>query len=246
MQTAMTKRQLPASAEGGIAMLQTENYYEALFNLAATINSTHSPEEVVRMVVERVANAMGAKGCSLMLLTPDRSVLLHTATYGLSGRFLNKGPVAADRSMTGALDGLPVIVLDATTDERIQYPEHMQEEGIASILSVPLKLRGKVAGVLRVYTAEPYRFTRADVEFATAAANFAAIALENARFYDALEKDYETFREEILQWRAELGDEWMMEETAFLPEEPEMPTIAMARPEFHIPKELLSVAQDVQ
>lgn len=226
--------------------MQNENYYEALFHLSATLNSARSPEEIIRSVVERVARTMGAKGCSLMLLTPDRTMLLHTAAYGLSGWFVRKGPVAADKSMVRTLEGFPVIVLDATTDERVQYREQMKREGIASILSVPLQLRGEVVGVMRVYTAEPYKFNHADVSFAAAAANFGAIALENARFYETLEKDYQTFREEMLQWRAEMGDEWMMEETGAPAEQMEIAPIPAAGQHVHIPKELLSVAQDVQ
>jgi len=103
-----------------------------------------------------------------------------------------------------------VAVLDATTDERVLYREQAKKEGIASILSVPMKLRGEVIGVVRVYTAKPYRFTKDDINFVETIANLAAVALENLRAYDIIHKDYETFRREMLQWRAELGDEWMM------------------------------------
>jgi GAF domain-containing protein len=146
-----------------------------------------------------------------MLLTPDRKVLLHTMAYGLSDWFVRKGPVSADKSTAETLEGKPVAVLDATTDDRVEYRKQIKQEGIASILSVPLKLREKVVGVMRVYTSEPRHFTGADISFASTAANFGAVALENARFYETLEKDCDTFRQETLQWRADLGYEWVSE-----------------------------------
>lgn len=196
-----------------------ENYYTSLYELAATLNSARAPDSILQSVVEGVAKAMGAKGCSLMLLSPDRKVLLHTVAYGLSDYYVRKGPVSADRSISETLQGKAVAILDATTDDRIQYREQAKKEGIASILSVPMMLREENIGVIRVYTAEPFHFTMDDIYFVGAVANLGAIALENARLYEAVQKDYETFRQDMLEWRAALGHEWMVGEAVTLSEE---------------------------
>jgi len=162
---------------------------------------------------------MEAKACSLMLLTAERDVLLHIVAYGLSDWYLRKGPVTVTKIISDVLKGKPVAVLDATTDDRIVYREQAKKEGIASILSVPMKLRGEAIGVLRVYTAKPYRFTKNDIHFVETIANLGAVALENLRAYDMLQKDYETFRRDMLQWSATLGHEWMMGEIVKPPEE---------------------------
>jgi len=193
-------------------MKQNETtYYQSLYQLATILNSARSPDDILHSIVEGVAKATGAKACSLMLLTPDEKVLLHSAAYGLSDWFVRKGPVSADKSMSETLKGEPVTVLDATTDDRVEYRKQVKQEGIASILSVPVKLREEVIGVMRVYTSKPRRFTEADISFATAAANFGAIALESARFYETLQKDYDAIRQEIRQRRAEVGYESMTE-----------------------------------
>ena len=189
-----------------------EHYYTSLYELAATLNSARAPDSIVQSVVEGVAKTMDAKGCSLMLLSPDRKVLLHTVAYGLSDRYVRKGPVSADRSISEALEGKAVAVLDATKDDRIQYQEQTKKEAIASILSVPMMLREETIGVIRVYTAERCHFTLDDIYFVGAVANLGAIALENARLYEAVQKGYDTFRRDMLEWRAALGHEWMMGE----------------------------------
>ena len=201
-------------------MEKTENsYYQSLYEVAAALNSAHTPESVLRSIVEMTAQAMGAKGCSLMLLTPDRKLLLHTVAYGLSDWYVRKGPVSADKSISDALEGKPVAVLDATEDERIQYREQAKKEGIASILSAPMMLREEIIGVIRIYTAEPCHFTMDDMYFVGVVANLGAIALENTRLYDAVQKDYEAFRLEMLEWRAALVHEWIAQESVVLPEE---------------------------
>jgi GAF domain-containing protein len=196
-----------------------EQYYTSLYELAATLNSARAPDSIVQSVVEGVAKAMEIKGCSLMLLSPDRKVLLHTVAYGLSDWYVRKGPVSADTSISEALEGKAVAILDATKDDRIQYQEQAKKEGIVSILSVPMMLREETIGVIRVYTAEPCHFTMDDIYFVGAVANLGAIALENARLYEAVQKDYETFRQDMLEWRAALGHEWMVGEAVTPSEE---------------------------
>lgn len=190
-----------------------KTYYQSLYKLATTLNSAQSPEDILRFIVEDLAKAMGAKGSSLFLLTPDKKVLLRIASHGLSNWYVRKGPVSVDKSMSQTLTGEAVAVLDATTDGRVQFNNQVKQEGIFSILSVPVKLREEVIGVMRIYTSKPRRFTDADISFASAAANFGAIALESARFYQTLQKSYDDFREGLLHWHADLGYEWDAEES---------------------------------
>jgi len=184
-------------------------YYASLYEVAAVVNSTRNPESVLSSIVENVAKALAAKGCSILLLTPDRERLLHTVAYGLSDWYVRKGPISADKSISETLEGRPVAISDAITDERVQYPEQQKKEGVASILSVPMMLRDEVIGVIRAYTAEPRHFTRDDIYFVSAVANLGAIALENARLYDSIHKDYQTVKRELLEWRATFGEEWI-------------------------------------
>lgn len=130
-----------------------QRYYHSVYEIAAALNSARQPDIVLQTVVESVAKTLQARGCSLMLLTPDRKLLLHTVAYGLSDWYVRKGPVSADESIAEALQGRPVTVLDATEDNRIQYRKQAKEEGIASILCSPVMLREEVIGVIRVYTA---------------------------------------------------------------------------------------------
>jgi len=117
------------------------DYYQGLYELASAVNSSLGAGSVPNAIVEKVAKAMAVKGCSLMLLSPDRKQLLHTAAWGLSDWYIRKGPVSADESITQALEGKVVAVPFAPEDERVQYREQARKEGIVSILSVPMVLR---------------------------------------------------------------------------------------------------------
>jgi GAF domain-containing protein len=175
-----------------------ESYYPGLYETALALTSAHSPKVILSDLVERLAGIMHAKGCSLMLLSPDKKHLFHIVSYGLSDRYIKKGPVLADRSMAEALDGKVVDVLVAADDDRIQYREQAEEEGIASILSVPMTLRDEVIGVIRVYTAEQYQFTMDDMYFVSAMAGLSAIAFDNARFIRSVQQDNARLKQALL------------------------------------------------
>lgn len=197
-----------------------QDYYESLYEAVSLLNSINNPRTLLRSVVKSIAGIMDAKACSLMLLTPDREVLLHTIAWGLSDWYLRKGPVTISPAISEVLEGKPVAILDAATDDRTMYREQAKQEGIVSMLSIPMKLRGEVVGVVRLYTGSPREFTEEDIRFVETIGNLAAVALERARVYELVHRDYENFREDMVQWRAELGDEGLMGDLVTPPEEP--------------------------
>jgi signal transduction protein with GAF and PtsI domain len=181
------------------------DYYKALYEVASNINSALEPDKVLDSIAESVVNTMNVKGCSLILLSSDKKTLMHTATHGLSEKYVFKGPLRADKSITEALSGKAVVVPDATNDNRVQYAKEKIEEGIVSILTVPMNLRGEIIGVVRVYTAEKREFTEDAIYFVQAVANLGAIALENARLYENIQKNYDDLRQEMLEWRTSMA-----------------------------------------
>ena len=164
-------------------------YSETLFEVAKQVSSSLSADEVLKAIVESTAHAVNAKGCSLLLLSPDKTQLMHSATYGLSDWFLKKGSISADKSLSQALEGKPVQAFNAPEDKNVQYRWHIKKEGIASILAVPVILDNEVIGMMRLYTSEPRRFSGAEVSFIEGVASLGTLALQKARLHEAVSKD---------------------------------------------------------
>jgi signal transduction protein with GAF and PtsI domain len=171
-----------------MAVKNQHSYFHALYQLAVEVNTARTHDDALNLLAEITAKGMGAKGCSLMTITPDRKELLRAAVYGLSDQYVGKGPLSTDKSIAQTLEGRTVVVENAAEDERVQYPQQSRQERIASILSVPMLVKDKIIGVMRVYTGEPRNFTDDDMYFACAAANLGATAFENARMYEECQK----------------------------------------------------------
>lgn len=177
-------------------------YYNTLYQVTRTITSTLDLNEVLRLITENTVKTMGVKACSIRLIDENRKTLRIVSAYGLSEDYIKKGPVEIDKSPLDAevLKGNIVKIKDATTDKRFQYPEEAKKEGIKSVLCVPLQLKDRIIGVMRVYTDKPHTFTKSEVEFLTALASSAAIAIENARLYDLLRREYSKLYNDFMQW----------------------------------------------
>ncbi|MEW6490544.1 MAG: GAF domain-containing protein [Thermodesulfobacteriota bacterium] len=163
--------------------------FRALHAVTQAILATLDSTEATYLILEKVLELTGVKGGCVLLLREATGELEVVAARGLSERYLNKGPLHADRSIQEAVSGAPVLVRDARTDPRVEYPDAAAREGIASILSVPIVARERVIGVLRLYSAKPADFSQDDVAFLTALAEVAGIALMNARLYERTRYD---------------------------------------------------------
>jgi GAF domain-containing protein len=179
------KRRLDSGIE------RERQYLRTFQEVACAINASLNIKEVLELVVTKATEALGAKGCIVRLLDPKRQTLELEKAHGLSREFLNKGPVDPQKNIPENLEGKTVVIEDVFTDPRLQYPRQVAEEGIRKILSIPLIIRGKVTGVLRVFTAERPPFTKREIHFATALAQQCAFAIENARLYERLRLGYE-------------------------------------------------------
>jgi GAF domain-containing protein len=168
-------------------------FFHTLSRVVRTVNSSLDIMPVLEAIVSETAGALEAKACSLRLLGPDVRTLMYGVAHGLSASYRAKGPVLTDQSAIDDLaleNGETVIVDDATADERFQYRDAAREEGIVTVLVTPLTAQDHPIGVLRVYMPQRHRFTADERELAEAVASLSALAIENGRLYERLDRNY--------------------------------------------------------
>lgn len=159
-------------------------YFRVFHEVSRAILSVLDSKEVLNLIVRRIVPAMKLKAASLRLLNERTNDLELVASHLLSKKYVNKGPLNADKSVPEVLEGRPVLITDAQNDPRIQYRKEKAEEGIASILSIPVQIHDKVIGMLRLYTSSPRSFPDEEIEFASALGEMAGLAILNARMYE--------------------------------------------------------------
>ena len=158
-------------------------HYDTFIRVTKAIAQSRDPEEVVLIATESIKTAFKTKGCAIFLVNNKTRELELAGAFGLSDQYLKKGPIHYMHSIREFLQEEPVAIYDVMDDPRIQYPNEAHEEGIASILGVPIIVHGSPIGVLRVYTSEPWDFTLVDVNLIQAVAVICGMALDMCRMH---------------------------------------------------------------
>jgi signal transduction protein with GAF and PtsI domain len=174
-------------------MSKEKDYYHSLYAVAKVINSSLDPSLVLDAIAQQVTQVLQLKACSIRLLDDKGTQLLMSAAHGLSKGYVRKGAVEVEKSGLDqeALSGKHVAIREACSDPRFQYPEKAREEGIASVIVLPLMVEDKAIGVLRGYSESCRDFSEDEIEFLGIIANLSAIAIENARLHHRLKLDRE-------------------------------------------------------
>ncbi len=160
-------------------------YLESYQNICKAISSSISLNEVLNLIVTNAVKVMNVKASMLRLLNKETQKLEVAAYYGLSEKYINKGPVDYEPTMFDALSGKAASTYDISADSGSKYRREAEEEGIRSSLSIPVMFKKEVIGVLRMYTSEPVKYKTEDLKFMTAIAEQAAIAIMNAREFES-------------------------------------------------------------
>lgn len=156
---------------------------EALSKISEAVTSDLYLEDVLKLIVTVTAEVMGSKICSLMLLDSKKKELTIKATQSISKEYINKNPLKLGEGIAGrvALENKPMAIYNILEDKNYKYPDIAKKEELVSLLCVPLHVKGKVIGVLTIYTSEPHHFNDYEVNILKTVADQAAIVIENYR-----------------------------------------------------------------
>ncbi|MBU1999098.1 MAG: GAF and ANTAR domain-containing protein [Candidatus Omnitrophota bacterium] len=155
---------------------------EGISKVASLITSGLYLDELLKLVVKITAEVMNSKVCSLMLLDPEKKELVVKATQSISEAYNKKPNIKLGNGIAGivAKENKPQCILDIREDERYLNRDIAKKEGLVSLASVPLAVKGRVIGVLNCYTSKKHKFTDTELGLLSVVANQAAVAIENA------------------------------------------------------------------
>jgi signal transduction histidine kinase len=162
--------------------------FESLASVSRTINSTLNLDEALRAITREACELMRARMCSLMMIDENREWLDLRASYGAGDAYIKKRRLSVAESLLGvvARRKKPMQIANVQTSGRYQNVEVARQEGLVSLLSVPLLFAGQSIGTLNVYTGRPYNFSNEEIKILSALAELSAIAIEKARLYERI------------------------------------------------------------
>jgi signal transduction histidine kinase len=170
------------------ALSVTEGRLRALFAAGVAVTSELSLDALLQRLVEAAAELTGARYAALGVIAASGLELEQFITHGIDDDLRAEiGALPHGRGILGVLirDAKPLRLHDLAEDPRsVGFPPG--HPPMRSFLGVPIMLRGVAYGNL--YLTEKQNgedFTDEDQELVTLLAGQAAVAIENARLYEA-------------------------------------------------------------
>ncbi|MBI3007153.1 MAG: diguanylate cyclase [candidate division NC10 bacterium] len=165
---------------------------EAFHEVGKALTSTLKLSEVLNIIADTMSHFVRCEAWSLLLMDERRQELRFEVATGERGPLVKQFRLKPGEGIAGwvAREGQACIVEDVTADPR--FAAHVDSATgftTRAVLCVPLRSKGKVLGVIELLNKlDGAVFDGRDLQVVSILADYAAIAIENARLYQRAEE----------------------------------------------------------
>lgn len=194
------------------------NLLEHILCASRHMAETQALIPLLNYVMDEVIELAGAERGYLALSQPD-STLDVRVKRGMGGVALEAAEDQVSKAiLSQAVEtNQPLVLSDAGQDPRFGETESVVILGLRSIMCIPLVSRGETIGAIYVENRSiRNRFSEDDLPPLILFANQAAVYIENARLFEALQKAHNSLEIRVRERTAELTEAKAAAETAYV------------------------------
>ncbi len=170
--------------------------YLTIFQQVTRMTSTIlDHQEVMDTVVRRLPEILRLDAATIRLLDTSTRTFVLGAAHGLSLEYLSRDSIDTEETMATIRAGLPVVGTHLDRDPAYCDRELIRNEGIKSILSLPILFQGTNIGVMRLLSRQDRIFSDDEISFSMALAEQVGIAISNARLFTEMENQIDFLKE---------------------------------------------------
>jgi GAF domain-containing protein len=174
-------------------MTGEKDYFKSFYKISQAFGTAASESELLDLIVGSAIETMNGKAACLYLADEKTDAFVPVAQKGLSDKYLHANPMKAKRIVDGILGGGYLAFKDATTDPRLENHEAKKAEGIASILTVPVRVSDRTVGILSLYTATTREFDKGEIQFLDVLADQGGVALHKTRLLERIQRNAQLY-----------------------------------------------------
>jgi adenylate cyclase len=155
-----------------------------LIRLARLLITADSVPQVLRRVMDVVFEALPVERGFILLQNRDGDVVCELARTGTEVQERPEEGVPVSKTILDAVmeEKVALLTYDALSDDRLTAGESIRLHGIRAAMSAPLWSGERIIGVMQVDSSvQVGAFGERDLDFLTALANYAAVAVERLR-----------------------------------------------------------------
>jgi signal transduction histidine kinase len=175
----------------------------ALSRVSAAISGLWDLEAILKVGINSVLEIMHGVIGGVMLLDEQTNNLSYYVYQGLSDKYVEEMRFKLGEGVAGkvAQNGRAILLEDISLEPSAVRPDLIKTEGLKAFISVPLRAKDNVLGVLNVASAMARRFTKDDMYLLGSIGDQLGIAIEQAKLYKRLDdsrKRYQTLLRQMI------------------------------------------------
>lgn len=159
-----------------------------MMEIGKALTTSLDLQEVLTVIMGKVSALLRPKFWSLLLMDRERSELYFEIVVSPVAEELKKLRLKVGEGIAGwvAASGQSLLIADAQHDERFaRHVDWQVSFTTRSVICVPLKVKERVLGVIELINSfDDADYSEADLMTLSAIADYAAIAIENARNFE--------------------------------------------------------------
>ena len=171
-------------------------HLSALRTIDNAITSSTDLTFVLNILIEQVKEKLRVDAVTILLYDPITNYLEHAASIGFRYKEVQKTRLRFGESFAGkaAIDRRLFRIEGRENDptNTLKEPPFIKDEGFVEFIGNPLIVKGKTVGVLEVFNRTALAIDDEWLSFLSGIAQQAAIAIDNAKLFQELEKSNST------------------------------------------------------
>jgi len=176
-----------------IKVLQGKSKQLTIFHeIGKALTSTLDIKEIMSVIMDKVNDLLEPENWSLLLLDEKKKELFFEIVVGKNRDTMQDVRLKVGEGIAGwvAKTGEPLLVADVENDKRFtKKVDKLTDFKTESVVCVPLKCRGKILGVIELINRVSKKlYNEGDLLILLIIADYAAIALENATYFQKVQE----------------------------------------------------------
>lgn len=190
------RKDVTAEQELESHILRQHHELLALSRVSAALSGLWDLDAILRVALDNVLKIMNGSIGGILLFDERTQTLSYRVHQGLSTRYVEGIHLRLGEGIAGtvAQSGKSLLLEDISADPRPANPDLISTEGLKAFISVPLRAKDKVLGVLNVASKMPHQFTENDMHLLNSVGDQLGVAIEQARLYERLVKARERYQ----------------------------------------------------
>jgi len=164
--------------------------FSTLYEVSKVLGSTLELSDLLNFVIDCSVETMRADIGSIMLLNKERNELKIVAGRGLSREIIDGTHLKLGEGIAGWVAKKKESLLLNNVESDSRFKGHEMRKELCSAISVPLKIKEEIIGVINVGTTNPRKFSLDDLRLLSTLAGEAAVSIYNAQLFEQMEELY--------------------------------------------------------